>query len=90
MDMTRHMAGALERLGGTVRDGLTNSELRYQLQDCVRGKRVLYVLDNVQTYAQLDDLLPAEWGPGGVVIVTSRLKPEGFAASGIWEKVLLA
>jgi hypothetical protein len=70
----RHLFRALKRLGAEPDDRDGASQLSEQLKQCARGKRVLFVLDNVCKGPQLDALLPAEWGEGSVVIVTSRFK----------------
>jgi hypothetical protein len=71
-DNTRYLQAALKGLGQTVQEGASATELASQLKECVKGKAVLYVLDNVEAPDQLDDLLPVLWGEGSVVLVTSR------------------
>jgi hypothetical protein len=59
--------------------------LSNKLKEFVMDRKVLLVLDNVQTTGQLDALLPAEWGTGSVVIVTSRCK--SLTDSRAWRQV---
>jgi hypothetical protein len=86
-NIAQHLSAALKQLGGKPGNNDGAPELRAKLQESVRGNKVLFVLDNVRTGRQLDALLPAEWGPGSAVIVTSRSK--SFADSSSWPKVHL-
>jgi hypothetical protein len=88
-DIKSYLADALESLGLAV-GPRSLAQLQFQLQACVVAKKVLYILDNAQTYQQLNALLPAKWGKGSVVIVTSRLKPSEFTSSEGWQQVMLA
>jgi hypothetical protein len=80
----------LTSLGAAPR-GSSVAELKTQLQDCVRMKMVLLVIDNVWTAEQLDALLPQELHEGSTVICTSRSKeiPESISLKN-WIQVRLA
>jgi hypothetical protein len=67
-----HLKAALRALGAAVDDAEGRSALCSRLEEYVRHKAVLFVLDNVWNLRQLKDLLPVEWGEGSCVIVTSR------------------
>jgi hypothetical protein len=84
--IARHLSRVLKRLGGEPGSKDEAPELREKLQKYVRSRKVLFVLDNVWTGPQLDALLPAEWGAGSTVIVTSRFS--SFTDSSAWPKVL--
>jgi hypothetical protein len=83
--IAQHLAAALRSLGAGVEEGQCASLLSWKLQDFVRGKKVLFVLDNVWGASQLTALLPASWGEGSAVIVTSRSK--SFEDSSMWRAV---
>jgi hypothetical protein len=76
---------ALKSLGDTNLEGLSERGLVSRLANCVRDKKVLYVLDNVECERHLDSLLPSKWGAGSVVLVTSRYKT--FPRSAAWCEV---
>jgi hypothetical protein len=84
-DRAQLLDATLQQLGATAKAAHGAAGLLADLKACVRGKRVLFVLDNVWTGPQLDALLPTEWGKGSVVIVTSRSK--GFTDSDAWSQV---
>jgi hypothetical protein len=88
VDVRPHLQDALQRLGQTA-SSRSKAQLSSQLAACVKDKKVLCVLDNVQSAEQLDSLLPAEWGEGSVVIVTSRCNPSHFTRSRAWKQVML-
>jgi hypothetical protein len=83
--IAQHLAAALRSLGACVEEGSPASSISWRLQDFVRDKKVLYVLDNVWAASQLTALLPARWGEGSAVIVTSRSK--SFEDSTRWRAV---
>jgi hypothetical protein len=69
---------ALEKFGAIVQPQIP---LGQQLREFVKQHKVVYVLDNVNDYLQLDKLLPTQFEEGSIVIVTSRAHPEAFAIS---------
>ena len=86
--MAQHLATALEALGAHGESAEGSRVLLGRLQSYVEDKRVLFVLDNVWTASQLDNLLPTKWGEGSVVVITSRF--DSFTESDIWPQVRLA
>jgi hypothetical protein len=81
----QHLAAALKGLGASGEAGKGAAVLSSRLKEYVRNKKVLLVLDNVWTASQLTALLPATWGAGSTVIVTSR--SARFTDSDAWRKV---
>lgn len=77
-DTDGYVKTALEKFGATVHPEIS---LGQQLQEFVRQHKVLYVLDNVNDYKQLDKLLPTQFKEGSIVIVTSRARPKAFTMS---------
>jgi hypothetical protein len=67
-----HLKAALRALGAAAEDAEGIFTIRGRLQEYVKHRAVLFVLDNVWNLRQLQDLLPVEWGAGSRVIVTSR------------------
>jgi hypothetical protein len=69
-DLQASLRDVLEQFtAGTIQ---SSKNLKQQLQRFVRTHKVLYVLDNISCADQLDALLPSEFAPGSIVIVTSR------------------
>jgi predicted AAA+ superfamily ATPase len=60
-----------------------DKKLLEQLEEFVKHKPVLLVLDNVSSAEQLDGLLPTQWGSGSQLIITSR--SPGFHSSRVWQ-----
>jgi hypothetical protein len=83
-DTGQQVAAALEQLGFEP-DRRGGAPDVGDLQAFVTTKRVLFVLDNVETAGQLDALLPTKWGKGSVVIITSR--SQNLLHSLAWRKV---
>jgi hypothetical protein len=81
----QHLATALKALGAMGEESDGAAVLSRKLKEFVKGKRALFVLDNVWTASQLTALLPTEWEAGSVIIVTSRF--EDFTDSIVWPKV---
>jgi hypothetical protein len=81
----QHLTTALTGLGGKIMGSAAQPVLSQQIRELVMDKKVLFVLDNVWTASQLDKLLPAKWGDGSVVIVTSRFR--SLSESQCWRQV---
>lgn len=74
--LRQHLSQLLEDLGMSGQKQHSLRQLQSHLHDCVRGKTVLLVVDNVWTAEQLDALVPpAEcFTPGSRLVVTSRFQ----------------
>jgi hypothetical protein len=83
--LAQRLAAALTGMGSHAEAQDSVQRLLPMLQAFVADKKVLYVLDNVRSAAQLDALLPTSWGKGSVVIVSS--KHAKIPASAVWEEV---
>lgn len=70
-DLQASLEKVLKQLGVDI---ISARPLEQQLQDFVRSRKVLYVLDNISDAHQLDTLLPTEFAAGSIVLVTSREK----------------
>ena len=84
----QHLATALESLGAKANASEGARALLSRLKSYVEDKRVLFILDNVWTASQLDDLLPTKWGAGSAIVITSRF--ESLTESCIWPQVRIA
>jgi hypothetical protein len=71
-DLQASLKDALEQFKSEPIQSTKN--IKQQLHRFVQTHKVLYVLDNITYADQLDTLLPREFAPGSIVIVTSRLK----------------
>lgn len=90
-------ARSLEHLQRTLLHGLgaegvdqgMSSVLERQehISNTAAGKKLLLVVDNVFSLAQLDALLPASWGEGSRLIITSRSKDIRDRKSSTMDKV---
>ena len=68
----------LKQLGATGIDEASNAaQLLTRLQDLVKAKPVLLVVDNVWTAGQLDGLLPTSFHTGSRLMLTSRASQLG-------------
>jgi hypothetical protein len=79
-----HLGNMLHQLGMQAVDRfLPAPTLLKQLQHFVASKSVLLVIDNVWTAEQLDGLLPADYGAGSHLLITSR--EESLLGSRGWQ-----
>ncbi|MBW4720340.1 ATP-binding protein [Saccharothrix obliqua] len=71
----------------TALGGTPGGDLLARYRSLLANRSVLVVLDNAESYEQVDSLLPA--GPRCAAVVTSRSRMPGFGSAGSAEEVVI-
>jgi hypothetical protein len=85
-ELKKHIKAMLMALGGMVNDGHDMEQLKAQLEEKLKTKKALIVVDNIWTGDQLDALVPSAVAVGSIIIATSRMA-DFKAESSCWVKV---